>query len=436
MSPRISTTLAALALVAVQPALAQGFLNKLAEKVQQKVLPSAGTPGVPGLPGAPAGPSSATGGLDSIKPSAEEVRLAEEDKADPTLAQRSFKADKRGVGGIYYPSVMLGAGSMNGEMVYAIGKVYLELDDQKGVMTMYTRHAFEASNPSKLVPKGTWGESSAGNGRWLRGMQDANRLMLRDAGTDVTMNYKYRQQKYKRDLQDNEVPDGLMFAGLEAMFELEPGVIYVGPRPYGSSGGKPYGHNLLKPGLQLPLFYKEGKAEAAKAWTAERIAALYKQVTDEIDKAGEESDGKADPNLQLLPPHEQPLSKGESDGARGQWARMIQTPDVANTQRSKRFTLSYLYATSPWAEMRKKQHVNNSYVDTIISRSRVVAAVFQDQDGNYWTNRFYLVEKAPIGVYFGERWSGDYDFALAASSIPRGITADAARKYQSAAKGK
>ena len=424
MSSPITTILAAAALAASQPAFAQSFLNKLAEKVQQKVaVPLSSAAG-------------ATGGMSSVQPSAEEIRLANEDRADTTLDNRTFKADKRGVSGIYYPSVMLGAASSDREMIYAIGKVYLEFDDQKGLMTIYTRHAFETSNPTKLVPKGTWGETSAGNGRWLRGMLASNRLMLRTAGSDVTMNYKYRQPKYKLDLQNNEVPDGVMMQNLEAMFELEPGVIYVGAPAYGSSGGKPEGHNLLKPGMQLPLLYKAGKEEAAKAWTAERIVAAYSQATAEIDKAGEDADGKADPNLQLLPPHDQPLTKGESDGARAQWSRMIQTPDVANTQRSKRFTLSYLYATSPWAEMRKKQYVNNSFVDTIISRSRVVAAVFQDQEGNYWTNRFYLVEKAPTGVYFGERWSGDYDFALAASSIPKGIGADAARKYQSAAKGK
>lgn len=424
MSLPISTILAAAALVASQSAFAQGFLNKLAEKVQQKVTVPVGSA------------AGTTGGMSSVQPSAEEIRLANEDRADTSLDNRTFKADKRGVSGIYYPSVMLGAASMDREMIYAIGKVYLEFDDQKGLMTIYTRHAFETTNPTKLVPKGTWGETSAGNGRWLRGMLASNRLMLRTAGTDVTMNYKYRQPKYKLDLQNNEVPDGVMMQSLQAMFELEPGVIYVGDPAYGSSGGKPEGHNLLKSGMQLPVFYKAGKEEAAKAWTAERIVAAYKQVTDEIDKAGEDSDGKADPNLQLLPPHDQQLTKGESDGARAQWSRMIQTPDVANTQRSKRFTLSYLYATSPWAEMRKKQHVNNSYVDTIVSRSRVVAAVFQDQEGNHWTNRFYLVEKAPAGVYFGERWSGDYDFALAASSIPKGIVADAARKYQNAAKGK
>ena len=86
--------------------------------------------------------------------------------------------------------------------------------------------------------------------------------------------------------------------------------------------------------------------------------------------------------------------------------------------------------------MRKKQYVNNSWVDTIISRSRVYSATFQDQEGKYWNNRFYLVEKAPMGVYFGERWSGDYDYALPASAVPKALGKEAALKYQNAVKAK
>ncbi len=112
MSSPITTILAAAALAASQPAFAQSFLNKLAEKVQQKVaVPLSSAAG-------------ATGGMSSVQPSAEEIRLANEDRADTTLDNRTFKADKRGVSGIYYPSVMLGAASSDREMIYAICKVY------------------------------------------------------------------------------------------------------------------------------------------------------------------------------------------------------------------------------------------------------------------------------------------------------------------------
>jgi len=46
------------------------------------------------------------------------------------------------------------------------------------------------------------------------------------------------------------------------------------------------------------------------------------------------------------------------------------------------------------------------------------------------------VEKAPLGVYFGERWSGQYEYALPASAVPKALTKEAALKYQGAVSSK
>ena len=84
---------------------------------------------------------------------------------------------------------------------------------------------------------------------------------------------------------------------------------------------------------------------------------------------------------------------------------MIQTPDVANTQRSKRFTVVSV------CHQPVGRDVENSMSTTALWTPSAAAAWWQSgvprSGGQHWTNRFYLVEKAANRRYFGERWSGD-----------------------------
>ncbi len=153
-----------------------------------------------------------------------------------------------------------------------------------------------------------------------------------------------------------------------------------------------------------------------------------------FDKALEDTAASADPNLALREPSTDLPTKAEAEGAKAQWHSLIKSQAVGGTQSTRSFKLVYSYPATAFETQSKKQWVNNSYVDTIISRSRVYVAVFTDQDGKYWTNRFYLVEKAPAGEFFGRRWAGNYEYALPASALPVAIEKTAALKYQTAAK--
>ncbi len=403
---------------AITPVHAQGFFNILAEKVQQALSSTA---------------QSATAGAAGAI-SGEDARQVEADRADTTLNQKPAKPDPRGIGGIYYPNFLLGAESINQEKAYAIGKVLLEFNEDSGTAFMYTRYAYEANDPAKLVSKAVWGTSASAT--YIRGLKTVERLLLSSPGADTMQKYKYMQQGFRYDLQGNEVADKPIPSGLGILLELEPGVLYVGGAPQASNKTQPYGHNLLRPGMVMPLLYKEGKAEAAAAWTAEKIVAHHRKIFDAAMRASEDAGAQVDPSAALLPPSPQDPTRAELEAAKVQWNRVITDRNVADIQSQRKFTFVYTYPTSPWDDMRKKQYVNNSYVDTIISRSRVFATVFQDQEGKYWTNRFYLIEKAPAGVYFGERWSGNYDYALPASAIPKALTKEAALKYQNAVKAK
>ena len=405
----------ALAVALTSPAHAQGFLGKLAEKLKDAASTAT---------------SGSSGGISSS-----DARAFNDDKADQSLDKRSdFKADKRGVGGIYYANLPIGARSLNDEKGYVIGKVYLEYDDATGVMTMYTRHAFEANDPAKLVPKGKWYASSSK--QYLEGMRRAGKLYLRDPDANTSTHYAIAQYTYRTDLQGNAVRDQLIAAKLGPMLELEPGVLYVGETPYASpkKGGRS-GHNF-KPDMNYQLFYKAGKEEAVKTWTPDRIIDVYDQTWSAIEKGSESAGSEVDTSFELKTPYDEPITRAELAGMKAQWQRMIARPEVANYIKDRRFKLVYAYPESPWAENRKKQWVNNSYVDTIWSRSRVVISVFQDQDGKYWTNKFFFMENAPAGVFFGERWNGQYDMTLASTSLPKAITKDAALKYQNAIKVK
>lgn len=394
-------------------AQAQGLFNKLAEKAAQKLAPSQPKPG---------------------EVSAEDAKQIEQDKADKTLDQRPVKADKRGISGVYYASVPMGGIALNNERAYGLGKFLIEYSDDTGTATLYTRHSFEANDASKLVPKALFGTSTPNKKQGLHALANSTHFLMRDVSPEARMHLKYGQMSYKTDLQQNLVQDKLQPQGLESMLLLEPGVLYVGPEAGGKTKNQPYGANLMRPGMVMPILYKEGKAEAAKAWTPERIAAQFEAAMAAFDSAVEAAAGKADPNLALREPSSDLPTKAELDAAKTQWGRVIKDRNVADTQKTRSFTLVYTYPATAFENMTKKQLVNNSYVDTIVSRSRVYVAVFQDQDKKYWTNRFYLVEKAPAGVFFGERWAGNYEYALPASAVPVGIEKDAALKYQSSVK--
>lgn len=412
----IALAAALLGQLAAHPhAQAQGLLQKLADKAAQKLAPPA------------QGGPSAAGGL-----SADHQRQADQDRADTTLEKRPTKADARGIGGIYHPNFLLGGLSHNNEKSYVIAKVLIEYDDATGVATMFTRHAFEANDASKLVPKAAWTSSSMNKQRTLAALSGSKHFLLRDGAMDNRQKYKYGQMMFRQDLQNNWVADKMAPADLDGgLLELEPGVLYVGTPPYAGSKTEPYGHNLLnRPGLVMPLLVKPGKEEAAKAWTAEKIVAQYRTAFDAYDKAFEDSAATADPNLALRDPSPDLATRAELDGAKAQWQRVITDRNVAGTQTRRSFKLVYAYPATGWENMMKKQWVNNSHVDTVVSRSRVYVAVFQDQESKYWTHRFYLVEKAPPGVFFGERWAGHYDYALPASAVPVAIAAEAALKHQ------
>lgn len=392
-------------------AQAQGLFNKLAEKALQTV----------------SGPSAAPGQV-----SASDQRQIDQDKADKTLDQRPLKEDRRGVSGIYYASVPMGGLALNGERAFGVGKFLVEYSDETGTAALYTRFAFEANDPAKLVPKAVFGTSTQYKSRTLSALAQSTHFLMRDASPEARMNLKYGQMSYRTDLQQNEVPDKPLPEGLATLLLLEPGVLYVGPAPFAGDKTKPYGHNLMRPGYVLPLLFKEGKADAAKAWNAEKIAAQYRAAMDAFDQAFEATAAQADPHLALREPSSDLPTPAELQAAKAQWGRVIKDRNVADTQKTRSFTLVYTYPATAFENMMKKQVVNNSYVDTIISRSRVYVAVMQDQDKKYWTHRFYLVEKAPAGVFFGERWSGSYDYALPASAVPVAVEKDAALKYQGA----
>lgn len=390
----------------------QDLFNKLVEQVSKK-----------------ASSASTTGTLNSS-----DQKLIDDDKADASLEQRQIKTDKRNIGGIYYFNVPFGAISLNTEGAFGLAKVLVEYDDSTGVATLWSRHGFEANDPAKLVPKAQFTKTSTYKDRNLRALQNSTHFLLNEGNAESRMNYKYGQMSYRTDLQGNEVADKLLPTGIANLLLLEPGILYIGESPFAGTKTKADGHNLLRPGMVMPLLVKAGKEEAAKAWTAEKIVQQYRAASEAFDKALEDTAASADPNLTLREPSTDLPTKAELEGAKAQWQILIKSQAVGGTQSSRSFKLVYSYPATAFETQSKKQWVNNSYVDTIISRSRVYVAVFTDQDGKYWTNRFYLVEKAPAGEFFGRRWAGNYEYALPASALPVAIEKTAALKYQAAAK--
>ncbi|MBR7783562.1 hypothetical protein [Undibacterium luofuense] len=417
LSAALAAAVSGSLLICTVPVHAQSLFGKLVEQAVQKV----------------AQPSN-SGGLQQNTLSASDKKQLEEDKADGLLDQKKVQTDKRGISGVYFANVPMGGVSLNQAGAFAVGKFLVEYDDATGVATIWTRHSYEANDPAKLVPKAQFSRTSTYKDRNLRALQNTTHFLLREGNPASRQHFLYGQMIYKTDLQGNAVPDKLVPTGLETLLELEPGILYVGPPPFAGDKTSPDGHNLLRQGTVLPMLVKAGKEEAAKAWTAERIVSQYRMANAAFDTALENTAATADPNLALREPAAELATRAEMEAAKQQWNILIKTQAVGGTQSTRTFRLVYTYPATAFETQHKKQWVNNTYADTIVSRSRVYVAVFQDQDSKYWTNRFYLVEKAPPGVYFGERWAGQYEYALPASALPVAIEKAAALKYQSAAK--
>lgn len=238
----------------------------------------------------------------------------------------------------------------------------------------------------------------------------ANTLWLRNGASENRVHYKYGQQSYRKDLQGNEVPDKLLPGDWAVCWSWSLAFSTSALSPMPPPRASPMDTTCCALACRCPCSTSPVRREAAKAWTVERVVAQFQKAGEAIEQAGEAANAVLDENYELKPPHAQALTSAEVAAAKAQWQQLITGRDLATVHKSRKFNFNICAPTAaagPGKADDQGQLCGHHHQPQPCGGGGV-----QGQDGKYWINRFYLVEKAPVGVYFGERWSEQYEYAL------------------------
>lgn len=389
---------------------ANAQLGKLLNKVAEKTL------------GSPESDAA-----KAMTPTKKQQKELDEDLADQTLEKRTdLKKDAKGRSGIYYFSLPTAGLAEDEQNVRMISKIYLEFSDKEKNAKVYTRYE-SMKDRSDRVPVMAWifptSIAASEKDKYYTAMMNIGKIFLREA-------YAVRNLKYARFAgKGQSLSDGVEYASPAALFELEPGLFYISDEPYAASSMGEYGHNL--PETQKYLFmYKKGMEAKIKDYPISRIKKMYSTRMDEIEKNYSKENQKVNENYQLKATTITSVPKAEYEAAKEQFARFIANPAVKNINPDLTYKFVYAYPLEKWISMYVDKLINGSVQKTTESRRKTYVVVCTDQTGKYWTTQYLLVENAPVGVYFEERWSGDYDYLVANTSIPVALSKQNALKYQ------
>ena len=321
-------------------------LGKLINKVAEKTL------------GTPEGDAK-----KAITPDKKDLKALEEDANDSFLDKQSFKKD--GPSGIYYASVPLGIKNVTNGKVLALKKIYLEFDDEKFKVNMYSRYHFQKSSEGTPIVDSqytTW-ISSGISGK-------AKAMLLQQMRSKGIVHYRecYMPDIAYLQYQDKDPAKGVKKGEVKGLLQLEPGLFYASDEPYAASGGNPYGHNLFD-GQQYLFFYKAGMEDKIKNYPPSKIAQIFK----EMDKKKEEaySTGVALPK------------KATPAQAPSQLVMMNAVKKRVADYSWKEIPI-YCYPISEWAPQHSMIYDSNKKdsFETLTSRIMAIIAVFKKPDGS------------------------------------------------------
>lgn len=294
----------------------------------------------------------------AFTPNKKEQKALDEDASDPFLENQNFK--KNGESGIYYLSVPVGVRSKNTEKLYGVKKVYLEFDDEKLKVNLYTRYHFGKQGGEAIEPNG-WGIqgiSSSAKAMLFKQMKSKNILHYRES---AFIDWGYVQYTSKTPAE------GVTQGKVGGLLQLEPGLFYASTEPYAASGSDPYGYNLFD-GQAYLFIYKEGMQDKIKNYPPSKIV----QIFADMEKKKEDAYA-ADISLP---------KKANPAQAPSQQAMMNAIKKRANDYGWKE-TPIYCYATSEWLpQYQDLKNSNGQYVKTLTSRIMAVVAVFKKPNGS------------------------------------------------------
>jgi hypothetical protein len=260
------------------PTFGQGFFDKVKEK--------AGAIGVSG------------GGKGaSAKPSKSQLKAAEADSADTFLDQKAagIAKDKYGIGGIWYSNKPIRLISDNAANTLIGKKFLLEFDEPTFTLSIRTRHAYEATNPSKLVrPALMLSASIPPKVAFMQAINEGHFALL--DGDPGAGNFRYSTYSFQTDLQGNVTRGEVREANFRSsdLVELEKGLIVVMENKYYTNRTFTKEEAARAAVEEFVVFYKPEKKDRAYSLTHEEVHRFFLDYRKRLEKAGKTMDSGSD----------------------------------------------------------------------------------------------------------------------------------------------
>lgn len=247
------TTIAIAALimsVSTQNVSAQGFLQKLKDKVSQ------------------------TGGSSSgVSKGANNEAKA--DSTDVFLDSKVGAIDKKGISGIYYAKDAVTGLNDNMSGNLYLKKFLVVQDDFKKLLTISSRYAYEANNRSKFVKPATWRYVEDDITPMVCSSMDKYYYRRPDQDNQYMLHNTFRTDK---DLQGNPKKGEVSISRWSSCQVLEyvPGIILIYENPFsGSSVRKEVESHINYKFSKATVLYKKEKAAEAQKLNEDKVNAIF-----------------------------------------------------------------------------------------------------------------------------------------------------------------
>lgn len=160
-----------------------------------------------------------------------DIADAEKDSASNFLEAKENVKDTRNTSGIYYSTtpIFCTTDLDKKKVVKKFLVQYNEVESFNNSLSIYTQHAYEATNRAKLVIPSHWSSSSSPASLNIKMGIEAGGLYLNGKNYE-SKKYEFINHSSKKDLQGNEIPDADYLSNWYNcdLIEIEPGIILIG----------------------------------------------------------------------------------------------------------------------------------------------------------------------------------------------------------------
>ncbi len=219
---------------------------------------------------------------------------AAKDSASNFLDGKEILKDSRNLSGIYYSKTPIYAAT-EGDKAKVLKKFlvnYKETPSSDNRIDIYNQYSYETDNNAKYVVPATFVSGTLPPSDGIMTSNAVGSLFLGSSNYEARK-YVYLSNGYKKDLQNNVIPDGESSASWHNSFvEIESGIILIGNVYVYSDNGQinKEKFDISRKYHELTVLYKPGKEALAAKYTREycwdQLVIYWKKFGEASEKAG------------------------------------------------------------------------------------------------------------------------------------------------------